>query len=60
MTRLDVLHRPKRKDDKIFTHQGNNGRVKEGRRLSTPSWIRKRRGDYIQQLASQNWTVGNR
>jgi hypothetical protein len=34
MTRLDVLHRPKRKDDKISTHQGNIGRVKEGRRLS--------------------------
>jgi len=27
---VDVLHRSKRKDDKIFTYQGNIGRLTEG------------------------------
>jgi hypothetical protein len=27
---LDVLHRPQREDDKIFTHEGNIGRLTEG------------------------------
>jgi len=52
VTRLDVLHRAKRKDDKIFTHEGHVRRIKDGRRVSNPSrqafdifrwrtWIRK-------------------
>ena len=43
LTRLDVLNRPKRKDDKIFTHQGNIGtavRSLRGRAYQATTWRR--------------------